>query len=182
MKIIKNTSKCDTKTLMSLFAFIHNMIAKTEGKLSWWKSLRIQISSGHNTGHAYLGRTFGKFHIHLSISPNDLLDLSQLFAHELLHVYGFDHGQYPNDPLTRDQLNKINTRFADVSLLKKTKEKRKINKVAQRYERMLARQKSWNRKLKLAQTNLAKVQKEIKHYEKTYSDNKRTVKYLDEVE
>jgi len=59
------------------------------------------------------------------------------------------------------------------------KVKKRINKVAQRYERMLKRQKAWSKKLKLANTNLAKVNKEILKYEKTHSEEKRTTKYLD---
>ena len=59
------------------------------------------------------------------------------------------------------------------------KVKKRINKVAQRYERMLKRQKAWSKKLKLANTNLAKVNKEILKYEKAHSQEKRTTKYLD---
>jgi hypothetical protein len=43
---------------------------------------------------------------------------------------------------------------------------------------MLKRQKAWNRKLKLAQTNLEKVNKEIRVYERVHSEEKRTTKYL----
>jgi hypothetical protein len=44
---------------------------------------------------------------------------------------------------------------------------------------MLNRQKAWSKKLKLAQTNLAKVNKEIHAYERVHSEEKRTTKYLD---
>ena len=56
--------------------------------------------------------------------------------------------------------------------------KLRINKVAQRYERMLKRQIAWEAKLKRAETHLAKVQKEIKRYEKVHSKEKLTSKYL----
>jgi len=62
--------------------------------------------------------------------------------------------------------------------IEQPKVKKRINKVAQRYERMLKRQKAWNRKLKLAQTNLEKVNKEIRVYERVHSEEKRTTKYL----
>lgn len=62
--------------------------------------------------------------------------------------------------------------------IKQPKEKKRLNKVAQRYERMLKRQKAWNRKLKLAQTNLDKVNKEVRLYERVHSEDKRTTKYL----
>ena len=63
--------------------------------------------------------------------------------------------------------------------IEQPKVKKRINKVAQRYERMLKRQKAWNKKLKLAQTNTAKVDKEIKHYERVHSEEKRSTKFLD---
>jgi hypothetical protein len=44
---------------------------------------------------------------------------------------------------------------------------------------MLKRQKAWDRKLKLAQTNVVKVAKEIRQYERVHSDEKRSTKYLD---
>jgi len=64
--------------------------------------------------------------------------------------------------------------------LSKPKVKKRVNVVAQRYERMLKRQKAWSRKLKLAQTHLAKVEKEIRKYERVHSEEKRTTKFLEE--
>lgn len=69
---------------------------------------------------------------------------------------------------------------ASVDALSKPKEKKiRVNVVAQRYQRMLKRQKDWNKKLKLAQTHLAKVEKEIRKYERLHSEEKRTSKYLE---
>jgi len=65
------------------------------------------------------------------------------------------------------------------NITQELKPKKRINKVAQRYERMLKRQKAWNKKLKLANTNLAKVNKEIIKYQKAHSEEKRTTKYLE---
>ena len=61
MKIIKNTSKYDTKKLRQLFCFIHFLIAKKEGRLKHWKHLKIAIrnSSRRNSGCAYIGQVFG---------------------------------------------------------------------------------------------------------------------------
>lgn len=187
MKIIKNTSAFDSTKLRSLFSFIHNQIAKHEGKLSYWKSLNIQIQS--KTTSTYSGQAYlGKYHVKkwdmfLSIADTiDLYNLSQLFAHELMHNYGYRHHQFNHDPLTKKQMDEIKQNFCIEDFIKKPKVKKQINRVAQRYERMLKRQKSWNRKLKLATTNLAKVEKEIKRYEKVHSEEKRTTKYLDPIE
>lgn len=62
--------------------------------------------------------------------------------------------------------------------LEKPKTKKQINIVAQRYERMLKREKAWNKKLKLAKTNLAKVEKQIKIYKRVHSEEKLLNKHL----
>ena len=183
MKIIKNTSSFDTGKLRSLFSFIHNQIAKDEGKLSYWKNLNIQIwhkSYGYS-GHAYLGKYYGNGHdMHLSMADDmSLYSMSQLFAHELMHSYGYEHHQFPRHPLSEKQMAEIEANFDVGEMVKVTKVKKRINKVAQRYERMLKRQKAWSKKLKLANTNLAKVEKEIRQYERVHSEEKRTTKYLD---
>ena len=184
MKIIKNTSGFDTGKLRSLFSFIHRQVAKDEGKLSFWKTLNIQVQSKTTStysGQAYLGKyRVKKWDMFLSIADTiSLYDLSQLFAHELMHNYGYRHHQFNDDPLTEKQMNEIKQNF-DISDMKKVaRAKKRINKVAQRYERMLKRQKAWSKKLKLANTNLAKVEKEIRKYERVHSEEKRTTKYLD---
>lgn len=184
MKIIKNTSGFDTGKLRSLFSFIHRQVAKDEGKLSFWKTLNIQVQSKTTSsfsGRAYLGKYHSKkWDMFLSVADTiDLYDLSQLFAHELMHNYGYEHHQFPRRPLSKEQLDDIKANF-DISEMKKVaRAKKRINKVAQRYERMLKRQKAWSKKLKLANTNLAKVEKEIRKYERVHSEEKRTTKYLD---
>ncbi len=57
MKIIKNTSLYDTKKLKGLFCFIHNLIAKDEGRLPRWSILKIKIkkSKSYASGWAFLG-------------------------------------------------------------------------------------------------------------------------------
>jgi len=58
-----------------------------------------------------------------------------------------------------------------------------INKVAQRYASMLKRQEKWSKAYKQAERNLAKVEKEIKKYEKVHSEEKLTTKqYINFVE
>ena len=110
-------------------------------------------------------------------------DIVHLWSHWL------DHRLYPNNRPHSAEHSLIELRctkhffekkFLEKSRLaiKQPKEKKRLNKVAQRYERMLKRQKAWNRKLKLAQTNLDKVNKEVRLYERVHSEDKRTTKYL----
>tara|TARA_R110002012_G_scaffold199962_1_gene368918 strand:+ start:41 stop:862 length:822 start_codon:yes stop_codon:yes gene_type:complete len=183
MKIIKNTSGFDTVKLGSLFCFIHTQVAKDEGRLSFWKTLNIQVqnkTTSTYSGRAYLGKWGSGWDMFLSISDEiSIVSLSQLFAHELMHNYGYEHHQFPRHPLSKEQLEDIKANFDINDIRKVPRVKKRINKVAQRYERMLKRQKAWSKKLKLANTNLAKVEKEIRKYERVHSKEKRTTKYLD---
>ena len=61
--------------------------------------------------------------------------------------------------------------------LAKPKLKVTINKVAQRYSSMLKRQEKWSKAYKQAERNLAKVEKEIKKYERVHSEEKLTTKH-----
>ena len=60
--------------------------------------------------------------------------------------------------------------------LAKPKVKVTVNKVAQRYANMLKRQEKWSKAFKQAERNLAKVEREIKKYEKVHSEEKLTTK------
>jgi len=123
MKIIKNTSLYDTKKLKSLFCFIHNLLAKDEGRLPQWATLTIEIkkhkhSKGYS-GWAYLGKVYGDgadmcLRMGKDLSLNGL---AQLFAHELMHSYGYDHQQFQTDPLYQGQLDKIKAKFNKDDLL-----------------------------------------------------------------
>jgi len=122
MKITKNTSLYETKKLKSLFCLIHKQLAKYEGRMSWWDDLNISIQ--YKT-YDYSGRAFLKLPRHktwgmfLSMSKDLTLDeVSQLFAHELMHTYGYRHHQFNTDPLTQDQLDQIASKFKQQDLLK----------------------------------------------------------------
>ena len=123
MKITKNTSLYETKKLKSLFCLIHKQLAKYEGRMPWWNDLNISIQD--KTTNVYSGRAFLKLPRHktwgmfLSISKDcDLNDISQLFAHELMHNYGYKHHQFNRHPLTQDQLDQIASKFKQQDLLK----------------------------------------------------------------
>ena len=122
MKITKNTSLYETKKLKSLFCLIHNQLAKYEGKMSWWDDLNIEIQ---NKTFSYSGRAFRSKPWHktwgmfLSMSKDcSLNQVAQLFAHELMHNYGYKHHQFRGDPLTQDQLDQIASKFKQQDLLK----------------------------------------------------------------
>ena len=149
MKIIKNTTNLDNKKLQSLFCFIHRLIAKHEGKLRHWKSLRVRIenrSFGYS-GRAYLGKVYyssrvpkdKQWDILLRVSEGTKKDMmgefSQLFAHELMHSYGYPdtikgtrRRAFSRDPLDDVQLTKLKLKFASSKYKKYSKQVRNYEK------------------------------------------------------
>jgi len=123
MKIIKNTSLYDTKKLQSLFCLIHSQLAKYEGRLPQWKSLKIQVmdkvKGRHASGCAYRGKVYGNQpDMWLSLNKETSLEvIAQLFAHELMHSYGYNHSQYRTDPLEPHHIDEIKRKFDKNDLL-----------------------------------------------------------------
>jgi len=123
MKIIKNTSLYETKKLQSLFCLIHSQLAKYEGRLPQWKSLKIQVmdkvKGRHASGCAYRGKVYGNQpDMWLSLNKETSLEvIAQLFAHELMHSYGYNHSQYRTDPLEPHHIDEIKRKFDKNDLL-----------------------------------------------------------------
>ena len=180
MKIIKNTTNLDNKKLQSLFSLVHNRIAKFEGRLKHWKSLQVQIQNrayGYS-GRAYVGKVYGKgWDVLLKYSADSTIeDISQLFAHELMHSYGYrDNVKYRRTrmfnrkPLLPKDIEIIKSKFTKESLIKEEKPKPKKDVILNRFSRMLKREKVWERKLKLATSHLKKVKREIKVYRRRHN-------------
>ena len=180
MKIIKNTSAFDSKKLRSLFSLIHNQVAKYEGRLKHWKRLKIivrQKSYGYS-GQAYVGQVFynssvpkdKRWDIFLSVSKDlTLYNLSQLFAHELYHSYGFgSHKSFRHDPLDEKQFEVINKKFDIKNLFKVEKPKIKTDYVALRFEKAKKGLAKWESKQKRINNLVKKYRKKIAYYETKY--------------
>jgi hypothetical protein len=76
-------------------------------------------------------------------------------------------------------LKKVILEKSRLAITQEPKLKKRINKVAQRYERMLETTEGLEQEnLNLLHTNLAKVNKEVRLYERVHSEDKRTTKYL----
>ena len=130
MKIIKNTSDYETKKLNSLFCLIHNQLAKFEGKLPHWSTLRVKVirrngrgkSERDVSGMACVGKPtiYRKKDWDIRMSINTLADLqwvAQVFAHELMHSYGYRHHQYTRYPLEENHLTAITKKFGNSTAL-----------------------------------------------------------------
>ena len=120
MRIIKNTSVYETRILKSLFCLVHNQLAKSEGRLRKWKSLRVKIRGGkrRTSGYAYFPVWIGwrghGYDMFLTLSENSSLErISQVFAHELMHNYGNDHRQMARMyPLEKHHIDVIKEKFS----------------------------------------------------------------------
>jgi len=121
MKIGKNTSHYDTKKLHSMFCFIHKQISKHEGKMPWWDDLNIHIrkKSSSYSGRAYLDKPWSKeWGMFLSMATDISVEqIAQLFAHELMHNYGYRHHQFNRHPLTEQEVAEVKNKFSFESLL-----------------------------------------------------------------
>lgn len=106
MKIIKNTTRYETRTLRTLICRVHAHMKKLERRPAPnWPRLRIAIG---NRSRAYSGRAY--FHgngrgwgsdwdVYLSLPPDaDERGTGSLVYHELMHTYGYRHGAYNDIP------------------------------------------------------------------------------------
>ena len=173
MKIIKNTTNLDNKKLQSLCSFIHKLIAKKEGRLKQWKRLKIQIVNkayGYS-GLAYMGEVFGSgadmtLRVSQNTKENMTSKFSQLFAHELMHSYGYDHKGFRRDPLDEVQITQIKLKFGSQSFLRIEKLKVKTDYIALRKERAEVNLSVWESKLNFAKNKVKKYKNKVKYYNK----------------
>ena len=170
--MIKNTTNLDNKKLQSLCSFIHNLIAKKEGRLKHWWSLKVEVenkSYGYS-GRAYIGRVYGHgWDLRLRVSEStkeNLSEFSQLFAHELMHSYGYDHKGFRRDPLDEVQITQIKLKFGSQSFLRIEKLKVKTDYIALRKERAEVNLSVWESKLNFAKNKVKKYKNKVKYYNK----------------
>ena len=124
MNINKNTSLYDTKKLKGLFCHVHSQLAKYEGRLPHWSTLKVQVmdkvQGRHGSGCAYVGKVISRSEPDMWISINkeaSLERIAQLFGHELMHSYGYRHNQFRRNPLEPAHINDINNKFVKDELL-----------------------------------------------------------------
>ena len=173
MKIIKNTTNLDNKKLQSLCSFIHKLIAKKEGRLKHWWSLKVEVenkSYGYS-GRAYIGRVYGPgrdmiLRVSQDTKENMTSKFSQLFAHELMHSYGYDHKGFRRDPLDEVQITQIKLKFGSQSFLRIEKLKVKTDYIALRKERAEVNLSVWESKFNFAKNKVKKYKKQVAYYQK----------------
>lgn len=105
-----------------MFCFIHKQISKHEGKMPWWDDLNIHIrkKSSSYSGRAFLSNPYGykEWGMFLSIATDISVEqIAQVFAHELMHNYGYRHHQFNRYPLTEKEVAEVKNKFSFESLL-----------------------------------------------------------------
>ena len=130
MKIFKNTSLFDTRKLSALFGLIHKQLAHYEGRLPHWSTLRVKVITRNGrgkpqrdvSGMACVGKPsiYRKWDWDIRMSINTFADMewiAQVFAHELMHSYGYKHHQYRRYPLEEQHLTAITKEFGNSAAL-----------------------------------------------------------------
>jgi hypothetical protein len=171
MKIIKNTSVFDTPFIKRACVVTHTHMAKVEGRLAQWDHLSLKVENKRcgYSGHAYYNGTY----MHFSLSPHLLVkQLVALAYHELMHIYGYRHRQ-GCDPSLKDIAIICEALAIDPDTpvpQSQLKAALKRDLVEDRYQRMLARQRTWATKLSRAQKAYEKVTKEIAAYQRRHGE------------
>jgi hypothetical protein len=169
---LANRTTYDTKALQRLIHTVHRVVAKTEGRLPTWRSLRVTVETRRSrrynvvSGRASLGG--GWMLLRLGnprgwTGPARAHDVAWLIEHELYHSYGRRHGRFREESpewwaqhVGRDPLP-----------LAPAPSRPRRDLVAERKaraEQLLAR---WQRKLKLAQTKVKQYRQRVRYYART---------------
>lgn len=181
---IKNNTRYPTRELRSIFCEVHNRIAKAEGRLRQWKGLTVEVvySRGRrgwkkvddpdapdgwrieherqpsHTGYAYLNGYYTR--LRLPKGETDRNSIAYIFGHELMHLYGYVHGQWVDRTAWREGI--------DGKLVEAAPRPRPERDVQmERYQALLKRRADWEKKAKRAQNALKKIKPKIRYYEKT---------------
>ncbi len=181
---IKNNTRYPTRELRSIFCEVHNRIAKQEGRLRWWDRVEVEIvySRGHerwkivddpeapngrryerhriphSTGYAYLGGTYARLRLPKGECKRD--SAAYLFGHELMHLYGYNHGQWVDRVAWREGIEGTLTEAPP-------KAKPRPDLQMKRYHDLLERRAEWEKKLRRAQNALKRIKPKVRYYERT---------------
>lgn len=101
--------------------------------------------------------------------------------HELMHNYGYHHtqrganssnaeGWFYDRPLPDGLLDQIVARTGPLVPILEPKPKAPVDRVRQRYERIVAREKAWQARAKRAATALKKLRGQRRYYEQKLAD------------
>lgn len=91
-------------------------------------------------------------------------DAAWLVFHEMMHNYGFKHGQF--DDAKPDDLDAICRGLPELLPLREPKRQSPLDLVAARREQVAEKLRSWQRRLKYAQGKVKAYQRKARYYER----------------
>lgn len=167
MKLI-NRTRYDTRALRRIVTAVHGVMAKTEGRLPTWRTLRVHVETGRPKYHewAISGRAdLNGGWVLLRLPRPDRHHVSAnrlawLVEHELYHAYGRRHGTF------REESPEWWTQHVGcdpVPLRRPPAPRDVVGERRLRAERLLRK---WERRLKLARTKVRQYQKQVRYYER----------------
>jgi hypothetical protein len=173
---LRNRSAYDTKALRRVVTMVHRDLARAEGRLKSWRWLTVVVETSRpgkrrgNDYHFTSGRATRNWIMlrppapHRSGGATFTRTFAYTVRHELLHAYGYDHGQFVDrEP---DNIEQIIAAVGERLPLKVVQTKPQPPVAERRYALVLEAEARWTRKLKLAQTKLRRLRTRRRYYEK----------------
>jgi len=183
---LRNETRYHTRVLRSLITAVYRVVAKAEGTARWWPRLMVYVQYRR-------AETFreGKAHLHggpmwlmlpkpgrqsrymrVNGQPYEegaerIPNLVDTIAHELLHCYGYTHGQFQT---TSYDFTRLLARFGGTEARLPERPpaapRPRRNLIQERYTRLLARQAAWKQKQHRADQALVKIRQQLRYYER----------------
>jgi len=203
---VVNETTYPTATLRKVLCAVHRNLAEYEGRLAHWKGLTVTVvysTDTRSSGYAYYygdvrlrlprhpgygqgerGRAWrkqlgGEAGVEAKFGRNriEVTLLAALIHHELMHCYGYRHGQFSCP------FHKGNAREREYGWMRgniapvdddghayvydtSPRATPKRDAAADRHERRLARLKAWRSKLKRAENAIAKLERQNREYDR----------------
>lgn len=181
-----NETQYDTRVLRSIFIAVYRLMAKAEGRASWWSRLRVTVKYAHSDarcfGWAYLhggpmrvmvGRPGQRVKSYLVGAPDRITGpyptaaYADTVAHELMHSWGYRHRQFKDGAWALNpSWNALLARFPATLPMKAVKPRPTVDLRQVRYQRVLNAEARWLSKLKRAQTMVRKYRDKRRGYER----------------
>lgn len=171
---LRNATHYDTRALRRVLVAVHNDVATgSRGRLRTWRGLVVDVVHGRKhgyTGHAYRHGKLAR--LRLDKARCSVAHLAALWHHELLHLYGIRHADYPcvgngRYWLPAERYSDLHARLGLPEHLEPCAPKPKPKPtIEDQRARLEARRRAWVTKQRRATTAIAKIDRALKRIEK----------------
>ncbi|HWO88150.1 MAG TPA: hypothetical protein VNL98_03250 [Gemmatimonadales bacterium] len=165
-----NRTPYDTRALRRIAVTVHRVMARHEGRLRSWRSLRVLVQTRRPrlfdnavSGYAtYDGSRIVLCLPHPKHGPLAAARVARLVEHELYHCYGYRHGRFTEQPAEwwAQHVGQENVPLRQVQARPVRDLVGERRAKAERYLRQ------WERRLKLAQTKVKQYRRRVRYYER----------------